>query len=248
MVRMSAGLLAVGSMVWVCVAQALGLGALEVRSHLNQRLDAFIPVSSGTPGELEGLVVELATNDEFERAGLERAEFLSLLQFEVKDGGIYVRSKDLAREPFVTFLLSVQWNSGRLLREYTVLLDPPMQASPARAGAELSPEPPPQANVAPPVVVQEEASELMPVEPTETSQVEPPAVQPTLPAVASTVPAAATMAEPVDTVSPVPTEQPASPAPVDEGQIYGPVQGNETLWSVAFKLRPDPSITMDQMQ
>ena len=73
----------------------------------------------------------LANRESFTRYGIDRPPFLSTLTFKVgksKDGRdvLLVRSTDAIPEPFVTFLVEVNWARGRLMREYTVLLDPPV--------------------------------------------------------------------------------------------------------------------------
>src|SRR5699024_5305395 len=73
--------------------------------------------------------VRLASNQDFERAGLERNYLLTQLRFEVVDNDAATRiliSSDIPiKEPFLGFLLSATTGQGKLLREYTVLLDPP---------------------------------------------------------------------------------------------------------------------------
>ncbi len=121
-------------------AWALGLGDIELRSTLNQPFNANIALVSATPEELEGLRVHLASPDTFARYGLERPAYLSALDFTVArdERGrdvIRVSSRQSMTEPFVTLLIEATWARGRLLREYTVLLDPPVllpaQAAPA---------------------------------------------------------------------------------------------------------------------
>jgi pilus assembly protein FimV len=114
-------------------AFALGLGTIHVNSKLNQTLDADIPVIQGTQGEAEGLVVQLAAAEDFDRVGLSRSRLSVPLEFSVVKGSrgdlvIKVTSKDIVREPFLDFLIEANWPKGRLLREYTVLLDPPIMA------------------------------------------------------------------------------------------------------------------------
>lgn len=119
-------------------AHALGLGGVSLQSRLNQPLDAEIELRSVEPGDLEKLQVSLASREEFERSGLDRPFILASLVFETVQRGdkniIKVTTKDAFREPFVSFLLKVEWPNGRLLREYTLLLDPPVltrEAAPA---------------------------------------------------------------------------------------------------------------------
>ena len=115
-------------------ALALGLGDIRLSSALNEPLRARIELLSATPEELEGLKVQLASPDTFSRYGIDRPLWLMRLQFNVvrsaSGGAVEIRSLDPITEPFVTFLVEASWASGRLLREYTVLLDPPTFAPP----------------------------------------------------------------------------------------------------------------------
>jgi pilus assembly protein FimV len=118
---------------------ALGLGDIRLNSALNEPLRAEIQLLSATPEELENLKVVLAPAAAFERYGLDRPFFLTRLQFSVVDGGpngqsrVRITSSEPVTEPFVTFLVEATWARGRLLREYTVLLDPPTFAPPPTA-------------------------------------------------------------------------------------------------------------------
>ena len=110
---------------------ALGLGDIRLNSALNQPFDAEIELLSPTPEELQTLKVGLAGTDVFSRYGVDRPAYLSSFNFSVgrtRDGRatIKVRSNRSITEPFVTLLVEASWGSGRLVREYTVLLDPPV--------------------------------------------------------------------------------------------------------------------------
>ena len=111
--------------------QALGLGEIVVGSSLNQRFTAEIPFTSLTPEEAVNVRARLAENADFERAGLERASYLSSLIVDVitDDGSprLVLSSDEIAREPLLSILIEVKTvGSGpRILRTYTVLLDPP---------------------------------------------------------------------------------------------------------------------------
>jgi len=110
---------------------ALGLGEIHLNSALNEPLNAEIDLIAAAPDELNALRATLAGRDAFTRYGIDRPPFLSTLTFKVgkgKDGrdALLVRSTDAIPEPFVTFLVEVNWARGRLMREYTVLLDPPV--------------------------------------------------------------------------------------------------------------------------
>ena len=115
-------------------AHALGLGDIDSKSLLNQIFQGEIQLMSVQPDELDTIRVQLGEADAFERAGIERPFYLSLLKFEpqLSERGnpiIRVTSEFPIREPFLNFLIEVNWPKGRLLREYTVLLDPPTTTS-----------------------------------------------------------------------------------------------------------------------
>ncbi|GAC1626411.1 MAG: hypothetical protein NVS9B10_14300 [Nevskia sp.] len=126
MLRRLACVLALVPGFWLASAQALGLGEIDVRSKLNQRFLANIPVVSAGASESETLTLKLAGPDDFARAGIERSDYLSTLDFTFVPGSSVVRvtSKQSAHDPFLNFIVEARWNGGRLLREYTVLLDP----------------------------------------------------------------------------------------------------------------------------
>src|SRR5271157_1548643 len=110
---------------------ALGLGEIHLNSALNEPMKAEIDLIGATPDELAALQATLAGKDSFTRYGIDRPPFLSTLTFKLgqsKDGRdvLVVRSTDAIPEPFVTFLVEVNWSRGRLMREYTVLLEPPV--------------------------------------------------------------------------------------------------------------------------
>ncbi len=126
-------------------AAALGLGDIELKSALNQPLVAEIELLSATPAELEELKVSLAAADAFAKAGIDRPLFLTKFRFNVTrnpDGQpvVMITSRKPVREPFLDFLLEVSWSRGRLLREYTVLVDPPvtMPAAPVAPQAPVT--------------------------------------------------------------------------------------------------------------
>lgn len=105
---------------------ALGLGELELKSALNQPLSAEIEllnVQDLTSWEVKPAI---ASQDDFDQAGVEYAFFLEGVEFEVVDNQIIMSTNKPVSEPFLNFLLEVKWPSGRVLREYTLLLDPPV--------------------------------------------------------------------------------------------------------------------------
>jgi len=110
---------------------ALGLGEIRLNSALNQPFDAEIELVSATQEDLGALRASLASGDIFARYGLDRPAYLSDFAFRVTKGSggndiLRVTSPRPVTEPFVTLLVEASWPRGRLLREYTVLLDPPV--------------------------------------------------------------------------------------------------------------------------
>ena len=204
---------------------ALGLGMIQVKSGLNEPLVAEIPVTGG-PDETASVSVALAAAADFERVGLSRSRIVVPLEFALATGAkgnavIKVTTKDAVRDPFLDFLIEVNWSKGKLLREYTVLLDPPTMA-PAIKGSRASTAP-----------VRDGTA---------------PAASAQLPA---TKPPGKTAAKPVrsnDTASAPPA---AAPSPATERSAasgeYGPVAAGETLSEVAASTRPDESVSVNQV-
>lgn len=113
-------------------ALALGLGNITLHSALNEPLHAEIELLSIAPGELDSLRVGLADAETFTRLGVERDGQLMLLEFEVITNQankpvVRISSRDNIREPFLSFLIDARWHAGRLVREFTLLLDPPVR-------------------------------------------------------------------------------------------------------------------------
>jgi len=219
-------------------AWALGLGQLEVQSALNQPFHAEIELSA-TTDELQGLKVGLADADMFARQGLERPAFLNRLEFRVvtaRNGRsvIQITSRESIAEPFVTMLVQATWPRGRNVKEYTVLLDPPV----------LLPAP-----ATPPAI---QPAETRPSSSTSGGPITRPAAPPaprSTPAEPAPAPAqevAPAVSEPpppnVSSTAPSQPRQPVSAA----GGTYGPVQRGETLWALADRMRPE-GISVNQM-
>ncbi|MCL5060167.1 MAG: LysM peptidoglycan-binding domain-containing protein, partial [Candidatus Thermoplasmatota archaeon] len=121
----AAGLIAVPQM-----AHAAGLGRLSITSALGQPLAAEIELFAADKAELDSLSASLASDQAFRDARVEFAPVLASLRFSVekKPGGkavLKVTSSRPVTDPFIDMLVELNWASGRLVREYTVLLDPP---------------------------------------------------------------------------------------------------------------------------
>ena len=130
LIYLSAALLALAS----SSAVALGLGDIRVLSRPGQPLLAEIPVVSADPSELENLRVALASAATFERVGLQRPTGLvSELQFELTTNSqgravVRVTSQAPVETPSLSFLVEADWGQGRLVREYSALVDAPASA------------------------------------------------------------------------------------------------------------------------
>lgn len=228
----SALLLAAGN------AWALGLGQIEVKSRRNQPLLAEIPIISTTPGELQALQARLASPDTFRRVGLAPPTGVAAdLQFSL---GSDARGRPVIRvttvrpvdQAALNFLIEVDWGQGRLVREYSALVDAPDTASAPVQPAISAPE------VAAPNVVQRPLAQA----PVPQSQSQP----------AASIPAPEPEAEPAApaAIAPLPPAPPAAqPAPVVAAPPvaqYGPVKQGETLSKIASRLGLADSYSLDQ--
>jgi pilus assembly protein FimV len=205
-------------------ASALGLGQIEVKSKIGQPLVAEIPIVTSDPSELEQLQVALASPETFARIGLRPPiGIIADLQFtQALDARgnpvIRVTSTQPVGEPLLTFLVEVDWGQGRLVREYSALIDTPRTVS-----APLQPD------IAAPTV---EAPAIIerPAEP-ETAATEPPPE----PVPTETAPAEPT---PADPRSIAPQQVATAPTPVSRPAFDGSdyeVRGGDTLSSIAAR-------------
>lgn len=126
---------------------ALGLGGIVVSSNLGQPLRAEIELVAVDKADRPGIQARLAPTDAFKSAGIDYPYGLPRLTFEVVDRDtdqprIRITSAQPVNEPFVTLLIEVVWSSGKLMREYTFLLDPVgfnLPAQPAEVIPPLAP-------------------------------------------------------------------------------------------------------------
>lgn len=134
---------------WSCLlagqASALGVGDITLHSALNQPLDADIELLDVGDLGADEIEVRLAGADVFAAAGVERLQFLNELRFSPVLQGrggnrIHVSSSRPVQEPYLNFLVEVARPNGRIVREFTVLLDPlgytPRVLPAARSGIE----------------------------------------------------------------------------------------------------------------
>jgi pilus assembly protein FimV len=218
-------------------AFALGLGAIQVKSGLNQPLDAEIPVITESAAEVNGLSVDLASSEDFERIGLSRSRMTVPIEMAVGTNArgetvIKLTTKEAVREPLLDFLLVANWSKGKVLREYTVLLDPPITA-PAKSTATVAPL------AEKPVPIAKPLTETKPAPPPpKPARAEP------KPPVAAATPKAPPKAE-AKPAAPPPAPKPAThPA---GGNDYGPVAEGETLSGIARATKPDDKSSVNQM-
>ncbi|MCB4811558.1 peptidoglycan-binding protein [Methylovorus menthalis] len=116
-------------------ADAAGLGRLTVASGLGEPLSAEIELLGTTPDELESLSAAIAPEAAYAVQGVERSPIQNAIQINIsrKSNGTAVlklSSNQPITDPFVDMLIQVEWATGRLVREYTMLLDPPGYATP----------------------------------------------------------------------------------------------------------------------
>lgn len=118
-------------------SNALSLGDIESKSSLNQPFQGRINLLQTNPAEVKNLRIRVASPEVFNRVGIDRPAFLNSIRFKtsVQNGQpvILVSSNQPINEPFLNFLLEVSWANGQLLKEYTVLLDPPVLLRPNTA-------------------------------------------------------------------------------------------------------------------
>ena len=223
-------------------AHALGLGEIKLNSALNDKFSADIQVVGATSDELDSLDVKLAGLAQFTQAGLDHPGVLDQLQFVVvrnPDGTAYVHitSTQPVREPFLDFLIDANWNNGELIREYTVLLNPPSFQTANATKPESTPAPAPATQVPAPVAAAPVPATTPAVAPT-------PVTSPTAVAVAPQPPPAAASTAPPPT-APAPSVEQA-PAQRALGTNYGPIHRGETLSGIAKSVRPE-GVTLNQM-
>lgn len=212
-------------------AQALTLGRATVQSALGEPLRAEIELPDLTEEESRTLQAAIATPQAFRAAGLEYNAALGTVRIERArraDGRAVLRlsSDQPVREPFIDLILQANWASGRVVRDYTLLLDPPSQRQ-AQAAAPTAPQLPPSAA------------------PAQAPVASPPARPPAPPAVA-TPPAPAPAAAPAQIPGAAAAPPRAgAPAPTTASDTTT-VRRGDTASRIASANRP-PNISLDQM-
>ena len=167
-VRKLAVALALAGTLGTGMAHAVGLGQIKLESYLNQPLKAQIKLLDAGDLSPDQVIVGLASKQDFSQAGIKRTYNLSKLKFKVvRDASgnmvVNVTTQNPVHEPFMDFLVDLNWPNGRVMREYTLLVDPPTyekaQSSPAVTEAGSST---PQQTTAPPASAESQPGATQP--------------------------------------------------------------------------------------
>jgi len=205
-------------------AFALGLGNVKVESFLNQPLDARIDLLVRPGEDISGVTARLASADDYALIGASRDSISVPLRFTIDTQSdqpfVRVTSSLPVNQPIVRLIIELNWASGRLLREYTLFLDPP--TVPAAAP--------------PPVIDERRVQAPVAVSP------EPLSPEITEPVVNEIEPDAADS----DTSAAIETDEAVS-AQVSAESEYGPVQSGDTLWRIASNWSGDSTASVNQV-
>ncbi len=229
------------------LSYSLGLGEITLNSNLNQPLDADIKLLQVRDLTKEEIFAQLGTGEDFRRRGVERIFFLQDIRFDVRldnPGGPIVKltSQKPVIEPFLIFIVQLEWPSGRAQREYTLLMDLPVfsdrPAQPVQ-GVQPQPRPAQPQPVAPPPVQQAQPQ----------PQPAPPVSQPAPRPATTPPPPLPTRQDPPPPVQPQ-AQTPSRPAEpltpsLQSGETYS-VRANDTLWEIALNTRPSRGVSVQQ--
>ena len=128
------------------VIQAAGLGKLTLNSALGQPLNAEVDIVATNSDEVQSLKASIATREAYAQAGINYEAILSSVKASIEsrtNGNPYIKltSPQAVNDPFLMILMELNWTSGRILREYTVLLDPVEANTQNLAAANSNPAP-----------------------------------------------------------------------------------------------------------
>ena len=127
------------------LALAVGMGGINLTSALGEPLKLEVELDTASKAETNNLSVRLASPEMFKSAGLDYPYSLPKLKFKIETNPssdrpyLIITSLQPINEPFVSLLVELSWPSGKLLREYTFLLDPPGYAADQPKAAEVKP-------------------------------------------------------------------------------------------------------------
>jgi len=257
--KVAAGVLSAWFLMFPLTANALGLGNIKMDSALNEPFKAEIELLSATSDDIKNLEVKLASREAFLRAGVDRSVLLSQIKFNiVKRGSKYLvvmTTQQPIREPFLNFLVELNWKNGRMLREYTVLLDPADRVEQQRATQAPVATPPESAPVPAPAPAAEAVPEPTPTSPflsesempapaaapapAETAKTEPAPVEPAAPKPAAAAPEAeAPMPAPEPVPEPMAAPEPA-PEPMAKAEAPAPAPAEAPAPEQPFESQQD---------
>ncbi|MBX9960320.1 MAG: fimbrial protein FimV, partial [Burkholderiaceae bacterium] len=231
--------------LWGSGASALSLGRLNVQSALGEPLRAEIEILEINEDEASSLQPRVALPDAFRSSGMEYSQILNGLQITLQrrpNGQRYLRLSNSrpVNEPYVDLILETSWSSGRVVRDYTMLFDPP-----ALNGTQAAAPQAPQVSsvpirITPPPAPAAEAPAAAPM------------AAPTAPALAEPAPAAAAPAPAESAPSPAPApaaaepRQISPPAPAVAGRSSVTVKPGDTAGKLALAQKP-ADVSLDQM-
>ena len=123
-------------------AQALTLGQIHVHSFISEPLKATIDLQGVKADELTALKIKLASLSDFKNAGVEWSKQLKGLSFSIiqsdKGPAIRVTSSKAVVEPFLSFVIDARWANGEMIKDYTLLLDPPLYSGKMAAPVDVA--------------------------------------------------------------------------------------------------------------
>lgn len=253
----SAAILALGfALATPLAAFAAGLGKLTVLSPLGQPLNAEIEIVALRPGEEDTLVARVAPPEAFSAAGIEPGAVLNTMRFTIVRRGaqriLRMTTTQPVNDPFVEVLVELQSGTGRLVREYTFLLDPPEYK--ARDALAAVPKPKPAAPKPAAATPEAEKPAAAPPPPplVQETKAEPKEAKPTPPVVAAAPMTPEPPKEEAAKVQAMPLEEPAKPleesakpSATEEPSIYE-VQKGDTLAQIA-QANLAGGVTLNQM-
>lgn len=231
--------------LWGSGASALSLGRLNVQSALGEPLRAEIEILEINEEEASSLQPRVALPDAFRSSGMEYSQILNGLQITLQrrpNGQRYLRLSNSrpVNEPYVDLILETSWSSGRVVRDYTMLFDPP-----ALNGTQAAAPQAPQVSsvpirITPPPAPAAEAPAAAPM------------ASPTAPAPVEPAPAAAAPARAESAPSPAPASAAAEPRPISPpapavaGRSSVTVKPGDTAGKLALAQKP-ADVSLDQM-
>ncbi|MDP3699977.1 MAG: FimV/HubP family polar landmark protein [Hylemonella sp.] len=233
--------------LWGSQAAALSLGRVLVQSALGEPLRAEIEILDISEDEASSLRPRVALPDTFRASGMEYSSALNGLQISLQkraNGQQYLRLSNsrAVNEPYVDLILEASWSSGRIVRDYTMLFDPPVLG-----GAQTVTPQAPQVSSVPiriaPPPARTEAAAPSPA-PAPQTPVSPAAEPAATPAPAQTATDTVTTPAPVAAAQPQKSVEPSPPAVVGRQRIT--VKAGDTAGELALAQK-SAAVSLDQM-